>query len=229
MPVVLLIRHGRTNANASGTLAGRAPGVPLDETGEEQIRQLSARLGGRIPARVVSSPLERCVQTAGFFSGDVRLDERLLECDYGQWTGARLNELRRTALWKVVQEHPSGAVFPDGEAMRAMQARAVEAIRDHDAQVASADGANATWIAVSHGDVIKSVVADALGMHLDHFQRLTVSPGSVTAISYTERRPFVLRLNDTGDDLRSLWSARRRRRAPSSDGVVGGGAGHGAG
>jgi probable phosphomutase (TIGR03848 family) len=226
---VLLIRHGRTAANATGELAGRTPGVYLDETGEEQARRLAARLGGRRPARVVSSPLERCTQTASYLSDDVQVDHRLLECDYGTWTGQQLSALRRTALWKVVQEHPSGAVFPEGEAMRTMQSRAVDAIREHDALVAAADGANAVWVAVSHGDVIKAIVADAIGMHLDHFQRLTVNPASVTAVSYTERRPFLLRLNDTGDDLRALWPSRRRRRAPSSDGVVGGGAGHSAG
>ncbi|WP_166350347.1 MSMEG_4193 family putative phosphomutase [Phytoactinopolyspora limicola] len=224
MPVVLLIRHGRTAANASATLAGRAPGVELDETGEAQVRRLGERFAGLTPARVVSSPLERCVGTAKAIADDVHTDERLLECDYGAWTGRRLGELRRMALWKVVQEHPSGATFPGGESMRSMQGRAVEAIRDHDAQVATGAGPNAVWVAVSHGDVIKSIVADALGLHLDQFQRLVINPASITAVSYTERRPFLLRLNDTGDDLRGLWP-RRSRRAPSSDGIVGGGAG----
>lgn len=226
VPVVLLVRHGRTAANASGTLAGRTPGVRLDEAGEEQARRLAKRIGGQRLSRTVSSPLERCVRTAGELSDDVRIDERLTECDYGQWTGESLTRLRRLALWKVVQEHPSGVVFPDGESMRAMQARAVEAVREHDAQVSAEDGPAAVWAAVSHGDVLKSVIADALGMHLDHFQRLVVDPGSVTAISYTSRRPFLLRLNDVGEDLRSLWPPRTiRRRTGSSDAIVGGGAG----
>lgn len=224
--MVLLVRHGRSGANASGTLAGRTPGVMLDEVGEQQVRQLAERLRGLAPARVVSSPLERCMQTAQALGDDVRVDDRLQECDYGTWTGHPLSDLRRSALWKVVQQHPSGATFPSGESMLDMQARAVQAVREHDAGVADADGPNAVWLAVSHGDVIKSVVADAVGMHFDHFQRLVVDPGSVTAISYAELRPFLLRLNDTGNDLRPLWPARRRRRRrPSSDAIVGGGAG----
>ncbi|AYY13476.1 MSMEG_4193 family putative phosphomutase [Actinobacteria bacterium YIM 96077] len=224
MPVVLLVRHGQTAANTSGMLAGRSPGIALDATGEDQISQLGERLGKQKLARVVASPLDRCVQTARVLDADVQLDERLLECDYGEWTGRSLSDLRRLKLWRVVQDHPSGASFPGGESLRAMQARAVEAVREHDAEVAAASGRNAVWAAVSHGDVLKAIVADALGLHLDQFQRIVIDPASVTAISYTERRPFLLRLNDTGGDLRGLWKAQRRRTARSSDAVVGGGA-----
>jgi broad specificity phosphatase PhoE len=117
--------------------------------------------------------------------------------------------------------------FPGGgESLVAMAARAVSAIREHDAQVHERLGDAGVWVAVSHGDVIKAVVADALGLHLDQFQRIVVEPCSVTAISYTELRPFVLRLNDTGSDLSHLARpARRRRRRASSDAVVGGDAG----
>lgn len=196
----------------------------MDDTGHEQVRRLRERVGGRPLARVVTSPLERCVATAQSLADDVEVDERLLECDYGDWTGQALSELRKTRLWRVVQEHPAGAVFPGGESLRAMQSRAVEAVREHDAAVAASDGQRAVWAAVTHGDVIKAVVADALAMHLDQFQRLVVDPASVTAVSFTERRPFLLRLNDTGGELGELWPAKRRRRV-SSDAVVGGGAG----
>lgn len=229
MPVVLLVRHGRTAANVSGVLAGRTPGVALDDAGRDQATAIRTRLDGLVPADVVSSPLERCVETASALVDDpatLRLDDRLLECDYGDWTGRSLSDLRRTKLWRVVQEHPAGVVFPGGESLRAVQARAVEAVRDHDARIAADSDPDAVWIAVSHGDVIKAIAAEALGMHLDLFQRLVVDPGSVTAISYTDRRPFVLRLNDTSGHLAAFSPPRRRRRrAPTSDAVVGGGRG----
>ncbi|TDE09528.1 MSMEG_4193 family putative phosphomutase [Jiangella asiatica] len=227
MPTVVLVRHGRTAANAAGVLAGRSPGVPLDEAGRAAVTVLAERLRPVRPAVVVSSPLERCAETArGIAAGrEVDVDERLTECDYGTWTGRPLAELREERLWKVVQDHPSGVVFPDGESLRAVQQRAVAAVREHDTRLAASDGVGAVWIAVSHADVIKAIVADALGMHLDHFQRLVIDPCSVTVVSYTEHRPFVQRLNDLGGDLRFLHAPDREDRAAATDAVVGGGAG----
>lgn len=232
MPTVVLVRHGRTTANVTGVLAGRSPGVGLDDDGVAGAAALAERLGSVQPAAVVSSPLERCRQTAAAIAAgrepatEIVTDDGLIECDYGAWTGRSLGELRREKLWKVVQEHPSGVVFPDGESLRAMQERAVGAVRRRDAELAAAHGPGAVWFAVSHADVIKAVLADALGMHLDHFQRLVIDPCSVSVVSYTERRPFVLRVNDLGGDLGFLRSAtRRRRRASRTDAVVGGGAG----
>jgi probable phosphomutase (TIGR03848 family) len=232
---VLLVRHGRTTANASGVLAGWTPGVDLDDAGREQAAALAARMAPVPLATVVSSPLPRCRSTAlallGGGGNEIVEDDRLGECHYGDWTGRELKTLAKDPLWKVVQQHPSAAVFPGdgGESLRGMQLRAVDAVRDWDARVAATAGEEALWVAVSHGDVIKAVVADALGMHLDAFQRLVVDPCSVTAITYTPLRPFVLRLNDTGGDLRPLVPRRRRKRrtarAASSDAVVGGGAG----
>jgi broad specificity phosphatase PhoE len=123
-----------------------------------------------------------------------------------------------------VQMHPSAAVFPGdaGESMRDMQHRAVAAIRDWNARVAAEHGENAVYLACSHGDVIKALVADALGLHLDLFQRITVDPCSVTAIRYTALRPFLLRLNDTGGDVTGLQPPKQQ---PSGEAVVGGGAG----
>lgn len=231
MPTVVLIRHGRTAANAAELLAGRTPGVDLDDTGVAQAEALAQRLDDVKPSAIISSPLERCVRTAKALAGQahaVLVDDQLTECDYGSWTGRPLAQLRRLKLWKVVQDHPSGVVFPGGESLRAVQARAVQAVRAHDARIATEAGPRAVWFAVTHGDVIKSVVADALGMHLDHFQRLTVDPCSLTAITYTERRPFVLRLNDAGGDVGFLRVSGRKRRGAAGDGVVGGGAGAGA-
>jgi len=230
VPTVLLVRHGRTYANAAGILVGRAPGIQLDDAGHEQSRALAARLRDVPLAAVVSSPLERCLETAAALVAGrdglvVQADDRLTECGYGDWTGRPLKELARDPMWKVVQSHPSGVTFPGGESIRAAQARAVDSIRAHDARVAAAAGPDAAWVAVSHGDVIKAVVADALGMHLDLFQRLVVDPGSVTILLYTDTRPFVVRLNDTGGDLSGLRRRGRRRRRSSGDAAVGGGAG----
>jgi probable phosphomutase (TIGR03848 family) len=228
---VVLLRHGRSSSNTGGTLAGRSPGVELDETGREQARQVAARLAKLPLAAVVSSPLERCRQTAEAVvaargtSPGVVLDERLVECDYGEWTGQSLKQLARTKPWQVVQLHASAARFPGGETLREVQARAVEAMRDWDARLTEEHGADAVWVAVSHGDVIKAVLADALGCHLDQFQRIMVDPCSVSVVTYTPLRPFVVRLNDTGELDGLAPKRRRRRRARSSDAAVGGGAG----
>lgn len=203
MATLLLLRHARSTANVDGVLAGRSPGVGLDERGAEQAAALPARLAALAPAAVVTSPLERCRETlkpllAGRPHLPVHVDERLNECDYGEWTGSKLAELAEDPLMATVQQHPSAAGFPGGETMRAMQARAVEAVREWNATVTAEHGPEALYVMCSHGDVIKSVVADALGMHLDLFQRIAVGPASVTAIRYTPLRPFLLRLGDTG-------------------------------
>lgn len=231
MPVatLLLVRHGRTTANASGVLAGWTPGVGLDETGQRQTQALAARIcaAGLVICRIVSSPLQRCQETAELVAAQVgsgvpvETDERLGECRYGAWTGRNLAELATEELWRVVQDQPSAARFPDGDAfpgesLAAMQARALEAVREVDAQVEAVAGGAAMWVAVSHGDVIKAVLADAAGAHLDQFQRLHVDPASVSVVRYTPRRPFLLRSNDTGGDLSGL-------AAPAAPAEVGGG------
>jgi probable phosphomutase (TIGR03848 family) len=226
---VILLRHGRTTANAGGVLAGWTPGVQLDDSGTAQVRAVGERLAKVPLAAVVSSPLERCRQTADAVAAgrelEVQTDERLGEARYGDWTGRTIKELVKEPLWKVVQQHPSAAVFPgpEGEGLAQTQARAVAAVREWNAKL----GPDAVWLACSHGDVIKAIVADALGLHLDQFQRIVVDPASVSVISYTETRPFVVRVNDTGGDVSGLIPppSRKRRRRPSSDAVVGGGAG----
>lgn len=231
MTTVLLVRHGLTSATGS-VLAGWTPGIHLDERGRAQADALARRLAPVPLAAVVSSPLERCLDTAAALAAGratpadgVSVDERLGECRYGDWTGQELRRLAKDPLWRVVQVHPSAAVFPgpDGEALRDTQTRAVDAIRDWNARL----GRQATYLACSHGDVIKAIVADALGVHLDLFQRITVDPCSLTVIRYTELRPFVARLNDTGGAVDDLLPPRRRgrRRKVASDAVVGGGTG----
>ncbi|MCK1797958.1 MSMEG_4193 family putative phosphomutase [Streptomyces sp. XM4193] len=203
MPTLLLVRHGRSTANTSGVLAGRTPGVELDALGAEQARALPDRLSGIPLAAVVRSPMLRCRQTLAPLVEQrgqaVEIEERINECDYGQWSGRDLAGLGGEPLMATVQQHPSAAVFPGGESMRGMQQRAVEAVREWNARIESEHGAEAVYLMCSHGDVIKSVVADALGMHLDLFQRIAVETCSVTAVRYTPTRPYVVRLGETGD------------------------------
>jgi probable phosphomutase (TIGR03848 family) len=228
---VVLVRHGLTSLTGP-VLAGWTPGLHLDERGTAQAAAVAERLRALPLDAVVSSPLDRCLDTAAaILDGrpqQLEVDERLGECRYGDWTGRPLKELAKEPLWKVVQAHPSAVVFPgaEGEALRDTQARALAAVRDWNARL----GESATWLACSHGDVIKAIVADALGLHLDQFQRIAVDPCSVTVIRYTELRPFVLRVNDTGGGVADLLPPRkgRRRRGgsrASSDAVVGGGTG----
>ena len=232
MTLVLLVRHGLT-ATTGSVLTGWTPGIPLDDRGRRQAEALAARL---VPVQldaIISSPLERCRQTADAIAAAgtgrpaVQEDARLGECHYGDWTGQPLKRLAKEPLWRVVQAHPGAARFPgeDGESITDMQHRAVSAVRDWNRQL----GGDAAYLICSHADVIKSVIADSLGMHIDMLQRIQVDPCSLTAIRYTPLRPFVLRMNDTGgvvDSLkkpeprRSRAMARRETEAP-----VGGGAG----
>ncbi|MDQ1742002.1 MAG: hypothetical protein QOE23_341 [Pseudonocardiales bacterium] len=243
MPTVLLLRHGLT-AMTGPVLAGRTPAVHLDERGQAQAAAVADRLAVLPLIAVRTSPLERCAETARAVTRaqraagrtvPQRTDRRLLECDYGDWTGRTIASLTKDPLWPVVQAHPSGVTFPGGESMAAMAERAVRAVRGVDAELAAAAGPDALWVACSHGDVIKAILADALGLHLDLFQRLVVDPCSVSAIRYTAGRPFVLGTNDTTGDLSRFvpppprkGSAGRRKRPASSDATVGGGAGAGA-
>lgn len=233
MATLLLIRHGRTTANSTGVLAGWTPGVYLDDEGRKQVDALAARLE-RVPLTgIVTSPLERCRETAQALGGVEHtpvVDERLGEVRYGDWQGKELKQLAKDKLWKAVQQHPSGVTFPGegGESMRAMADRVVDAVRDWDTRVEAEHGPDALWVAVSHGDPIKAILADALGLHLDAFQRITVDPCSVSVVRYTPLRSFVVRTNDTGGELASLAPPKRRRRrtrrtARDSDAAVGGG------
>jgi probable phosphomutase (TIGR03848 family) len=229
---VILVRHGRSTANTAGVLAGRTAGVVLDEHGQAQAQALVERLAQLPLAALLSSPLQRCQETmlplAQARELEVTVDDRFVEVDYGEWTGREVGKLGKESLWKVVQAHPSAAVFPGGEGLAAMQARAVAAVREWDAKLAAEHGPQVLWLVCTHGDVIKAVLADALGVHLDGFQRIVAHPCSVSAVTYTETRPFVQRVNDCGDDLRALVPPkRRRRRRPSSDATPGGSTGTG--
>ena len=227
MATVLLVRHGRTTANAAGLLAGRAAGVGLDQIGRDQAALTGERLAAVPLVAVVASPLERCQQTAEYIierqagTPHISVDADLTECDYGQWQGRTLSELATEDLWPMVQSQPSAVTFPGGESMAAMQARSVAAIRRHDAAVEAEHGPEAVWVAVSHGDIIKSILANALGMHLDLFQRINVGPASVSIVRYGAGRPSVHATNTEAGDLSWLTKGIR-----SGDSPVGGGPGH---
>jgi probable phosphomutase (TIGR03848 family) len=230
---VILVRHGRTTANTSGVLAGRTRGVRLDDAGVAQAARTAERLSVVPLVAIVTSPLERCRQTARAIlkaqqGAPATATERgITECDYGSWQGRALRDLAKEPLWKTVQTQPSAAAFPDGESLSAMQARSVSAVRRLDALYEAEHGPGAVWVAVSHGDIIKSVLADALGMHLDLFQRLQVDPASVSIVRYTGTRPYVLATNTHAGDLAWLKPQPRKGRRPrkSDDAAVGGGAG----
>jgi probable phosphomutase (TIGR03848 family) len=236
MTTVVLVRHGLTHLTGP-VLAGWTPDLHLDDRGTAQAQAVAERLRPVPFTAIVSSPLDRCLDTAGHVlagrrsaTGEalaLQVEDRLGECRYGDWTGRPIKELAKDPLWKVVQNHPSAVVFPgpEGEALAHTQARAVAAVRDWNARL----GPDATWLACSHGDVIKAVVADAMGLHLDQFQRIVIDPCSVTVIRYTELRPFVVRVNDTGGGVADLVppAKKGRRRKASSDATVGGGSGAG--
>jgi probable phosphomutase (TIGR03848 family) len=234
---VLLIRHGRTSANTAGVLAGRSSGVELDDLGRQQVQALGERIAGVPLVALVSSPLRRCRQTSQALLGartdglDLTVEQGLTECGYGDWTGKSLRELAKEDLWKTVQTQPSAVRFPGGESMTEMSSRVVQTVRRWDAQIAAEHGDDAVWAAVSHGDPIKAILADALGLHLDSFQRIMVDPASLSVIRYTSTRPYVVTTNSTNADLAKLLAPPPKKTGESDtsadDAAVGGGLGAG--
>ncbi|MDX1881453.1 histidine phosphatase family protein [Mycolicibacterium sp. 141076] len=216
---VILLRHGRSTSNTAHTLAGRSEGVDLDDKGRAQAEGVVARIGELPVKAIVRSPLLRCQNTvaplAAALGLEPRVDDRLTEVDYGGWTGRKIAELVKEPLWPVIQQQPSAAVFPDGEGLAQVQSRAVAAVREIDRALAQEHDGDTLWIACTHGDVIKAVLADALGVHLDGFQRIVADPASMSVIRYTPHRPFVLHVNHTGTDLSS--SLRPQPEEPKSD------------
>jgi probable phosphomutase (TIGR03848 family) len=200
---VLLVRHGQTPTTGS-TLPGRAAGLHLADTGRAQAEGAAHRISALTKVDAVyASPLERTRETAApiakALGQRVKIDRGLLECDFGDWTGRKLKDLFKLPEWSTVQRYPSGFRFPGGESFVEMQQRITGAIarlvERHPGQ---------TIVAVSHADPIKAAVAHALGTHLDLFQRIVVSPCSVSVIAYHGAGPTVLSVNSTGDDLTKL-------------------------
>jgi probable phosphoglycerate mutase len=222
---VVLIRHAHSQANLAGVLSGRRPNVHLSKEGIEQSKELARRLGDFLPHQIRISPMERCLETISPWlnkndsSKTIRpkpiIDHGLTEVDYGDWSGKKLTVLSRNKLWSVVQNTPSQMYFPKGEGILEMQTRALESIHK------SIDKkAKAPLVIVSHGDVIKSIVAACLGMHIDEFQRIIIDPASISIVDFSLAKPRVLLLNDNRAVVTDLLIAKKR---PAN--LLGGGAG----
>ena len=205
MTTLLLVRHGHTDA-AGKRLTGRAPGGHLNELGRRQAERLVERLDGVRIDTIVSSPLERCRETAAPLAmargHAVDVGRAWIEVGYGEWTGRSISQLRRTKLWRRVMFAPSNVRFPGGESLLEVQGRAVDAALD-----IAARHARGTVLVVSHADVIRLLVAHLAGMHADHLQRLSIDTASITAVSISDGFPRLLTVNET-DDLAVLRSGR---------------------
>ena len=222
---LVLIRHAHSEANAAGILSGRLPNVHLTEKGLAQSENLAVRLGKFPVSNLRISPMERCFETISPWINSILLpnnpkfepiiDLELTEVDYGSWSGKKLAVLSRNKLWKIVQESPSRMYFPKGEGIAQMQSRAMKSV--HEAVSSKTKGAA---VIVSHGDVIKSIVASALGMHLDEFQRVVIDPASISILDYSSNKPRVLLLNDSRSVVTELLVAPKR-----SKNLLGGGSG----
>lgn len=212
MTKVVLIRHGRSTANAAGVLAGRASGVALDDVGRAQAVALGEMLAGVRFAAVYTSPVQRCMETAALAGfPDAQLLEGVSECDYGEWTGAKLDALSSQEMWADVQAKPSTVAFPGGETMLEMFERTTAAV----AGLAERHAKDDVVVVFSHGDPIKAILAHALAMDLDHFQRIHVHPAGVSVVDYQGERPLALCINAGG----SLSAMLGGHSAP----VIGGG------
>jgi probable phosphomutase (TIGR03848 family) len=222
---LVLIRHAHSEANAAGILSGRLPDVHLSEKGLKQAEDLALRLGNFPVSNVRISPMERCFETIAPWINSFVLpknvnfepiiDHELTEVDYGAWSGRKLASLSKNKLWKTVQESPSRMYFPNGEGIAEMQSRAMKSV--HEAVSTKARGAA---VIVSHGDVIKSIVASALGMHLDEFQRIIIDPASISILDFSMIKPRTLLLNDSRSVITDLLVTPKR-----SKNLLGGGSG----
>jgi probable phosphomutase (TIGR03848 family) len=224
MTRILLIRHAHSVANASGILAGKSLGVVLTDIGQKQSLELAERLAGSKITKVRISPLERCHLTMAPLLDsmsvksrpEIIVDENLSEVDYGKWTGKKLTALYREKLWSVVQNRPSAMYFPNGEGLAEVQVRAMRALH-------SAASEGGLQVLVSHGDVIKSLVAAVLGTHLDNFQKIVIDPASITVLDFDGKDFRLLALNSTSKPIADLAQASGKKR--SAKALLGGGSG----
>lgn len=211
MTLLLLVRHGHTDV-AGKVLTGQTAGVHLTERGREQARALAERLEGLPVDAIYSSPLERCRETAAPLARARRLPVRirrdLIEPDFGEWTGRSIRQLARTKLWRSVQHTPSSFRFPGGESLSGVQARSIDAIR-----AIGTDHPDGTVVVVTHADVVRMVLADLAGLHLDLYQRLSVEPGSISAVAVSDGHARILKVSDTGDLTALAPPPPRRARA----------------
>jgi probable phosphomutase (TIGR03848 family) len=221
MARIVLLRHAHSVANEKNILAGRSPGISLSKTGSKQAEALADRLGNVAFDQIFVSPMERCHQTIAPWLANngqaipLSIDHDISEVDYGTWTGKSLASLRRKALWKTVADQPSQMIFPDGESLLQMQSRALSSFY----RLNAVKGKKARLL-VSHGDVIKSIVAHCLGMHLDQFQKLVIEPASLTVIDTDNGVSRLITFNDTAGNL------SRESAAPTAATAIGGATGN---
>ena len=201
MPILYLVRHAQSTANSDGILAGRIPGISLDKKGVKQAEKLSKFLANVEFEKIIASPLERTQETATILRADaeVKIDYRIAECDYGQWSGQKIEDLQKLELWKEIQKTPSSVTFPEGESMQEMFNRAWSSVEFWNQEVTG------NYLMISHADVIKAIVARALGMHLDNFQRIAIRPASLTVVAFNPD-PMVMLTNFSLDNVRKSSS-----------------------
>ena len=223
MARIILLRHAHSIANESGILAGQLPGISLSKKGSQQAVDLVNRIGKVSFDSIRMSPMQRCQETLAPWlesshSNGLKkfiLDEKLIEMNYGSWSGKKLNSLAKQPLWKMIQKSPSKVQFPQGERMTAMQRRAVACIEE-----AVLEKSKGTHMFVSHGDVIKAMVASLLKMKLDNFQSLVIDPASITMLEYDGESARLILFNDNLTHLEGSLSGSRPKKI-----LLGGGAG----
>ena len=229
MTRIVLLRHAHSSANAKAILAGRAPGVDLSDRGRKESQDVAKRLKEINFSLIRVSPMERCAQTiepllAQLSKGSgakpiIEVENDLVEVDYGKWTGRKLAILSRDKAWKVVQNNPSAMYFPGGEGLLDVQARAMRAVNN----AANTPG-RCPKLLVSHGDVIKSIVASVLGAHLDHFQKIVIDPASITVLDFNGVDFRVLTLNSTTAPITAFLKEESSKKKGVSA-LLGGGSG----
>ena len=211
MPKIVLIRHAHSTANAAGVLSGQMPNVHLSKSGQEQAERLTERLGKLTISQVQVSPMDRCTETLAPWLAKygknvtVLTEPNLIEVDYGKWSGKKLSTLSRAKLWRQVQGKPSAVTFPEGESLAQMQVRAMKTVHDFFASDLE------LTIMVSHGDVIKAIVASSMGMHLDDFQRIVIDPASITILESNGGAIRLTRLNDSDSTVSELLQSKNKR------------------
>ena len=221
MARLVFLRHAHSSANDAGILSGQLPGVSLSTKGKKQATQLVERIGSSNFDSVRISPLQRCEETItpwlnSKYSKGIKtyqIDDALIEMDYGSWSGRKLSSLSREKLWKEIQNRPSAVQFPQGERMRAMQKRALSSVF-----ASIEEKKNGTHLFVSHGDVLKAIVASLLKMKLDDFQSLVIDPASLTVIDFDGEKSRLLAFNDSHSPLAPMTSMEKSTKA-----LIGGG------
>jgi len=211
VPKIVLLRHAHSTANAAGVLSGQMPNVHLSKSGQEQAERLAERLGRLTISQVQVSPMDRCTETLAPWLAKygknvtVLTEPNLIEVDYGKWSGKKLSTLSRAKLWRKVQGQPSAVTFPEGESLAQMQVRAMKTVHDFFASDLE------LTIMVSHGDVIKAIVASSMGMHLDDFQRIVIDPASITILESNGGAIRLTRLNDSDSTVSELLQSKNKR------------------